>query len=190
MGLFSYESAQVTAVTICWIVFIVFWLVSAFNAKKYVHRGSWGMGIRILIAIAIVVLLQFPSTRDFLLQQQFTSAAVQWLGVVLCACGVAFAIWARVYLGRNWGMPMSLKQNAELVTTGPYAYVRHPIYTGMILAMLGTTLVIVWWIVALVCFFVYFIYAARTEEKIMTNEFPNQYPDYMKRSKMLIPFVF
>jgi protein-S-isoprenylcysteine O-methyltransferase Ste14 len=136
------------------------------------------------------------AAREFLFEPLFKeqgyvlNPAIQWLGVVICACGMAFAIWARFHLGRNWGMPMSLKKDAELVTTGPYAYVRHPIYTGMILAMLGTTLVIIWWAVPLVAFFVYFVYSAKTEEKIMLGEFGARYTEYMKHTKMLIPFVF
>jgi protein-S-isoprenylcysteine O-methyltransferase Ste14 len=183
--------APITVVTVCWVVFIAYWIFSAIGTKRYARYGSYGFGVRIVIAIAIVFLLQVPAARDFLLSgQEFLSPVIQWIGVVLCVCGVAFAIWARVYLGRNWGMPMSLKQDAELVTSGPYEYVRHPIYTGMILAMLGPTLVIIWWIVPFAFFLVYFVWAAKTEEKIMRNEFPNQYPDYMKRSKMLIPFIF
>jgi len=64
------------------------------------------------------------------------------VGVALCALGIGLAIWARTYLGRNWGMPMSRKENPELVTSGPYAYVRHPIYTGLLIAMLGSVTVL------------------------------------------------
>jgi protein-S-isoprenylcysteine O-methyltransferase Ste14 len=179
-------------IIVFWVVFYAYWIFSAFGTKRYVRRGSWGLGIRIVIWLAIVLLLQNTSAREFIIRERLITfdPAVQWLGVVICACGLAFAIWARVYLGHNWGMPMSLKQDAELVTSGPYQYVRHPIYTGMILAMVGTTLVIVWWIVPAVASLIYFAWAARTEEKIMRNEFPNQYPDYMKRSKMLVPFIF
>lgn len=180
-----------TFITLCWVIFFVVWLISAFFAKSYVRRGTYGIGIRVLVIIAAFVLYQYPATRHFLMNGPFSTAspAVEWFGVFVCACGIAFAIWARFYLGRNWGTPMSLKKDAELVTSGPYRYVRHPIYSGMILAMLGTTLVIFWWIVPLICFSVYFVLAAKKEEGIMSREFPNTYPDYMKRSKMLIPFV-
>jgi protein-S-isoprenylcysteine O-methyltransferase Ste14 len=175
-----------------WVVFYAYWIFSAFGAKRNARYGSWGFGLRIVIWLAFILLLQNTSVREFVISERLTTLdpTLQWLGVVICACGLAFAIWARVYLGRNWGMPMSLKQDAELVTTGPYQYVRHPIYTGMILGMIGTALVVPWWIVPLVFSFVYFMYSAKTEEKIMLNEFPNQYPDYMKRTKMLIPFIF
>jgi protein-S-isoprenylcysteine O-methyltransferase Ste14 len=112
------------------------------------------------------------------------------IGAALVLLGVALAIFARVYLGRNWGMPMSRKAEPELVTGGPYAYVRHPIYTGIILAMLGSAIgESIIWALPLVLFAPYFIYSARREEELMREQFPGQYPDYMQRTKMIVPFV-
>ena len=87
-------------------------------------------------------------------------------------------------------MPMSLREGHELVTTGPYAYVRHPIYTGILLAFMGSTLV-QWFpgILLLVAFFAYFVYAAKVEERSMMRQFPNEYAAYIKRTKMLVPFL-
>ncbi len=123
---------------------------------------------------------------------QYTPAPwVGWLGAILSFVGIAFAVWARYHLGKNWGMPMSVKDHPELVTTGPYRYVRHPIYTGVILSAIGTALVVGdWWICILALMCIYFIFSALQEEKLMAAEFPNQYPEYKKRSKMLIPFIF
>jgi protein-S-isoprenylcysteine O-methyltransferase Ste14 len=182
----------VVLVTICWLVFIFYWLISAFSAKQYARRNFTSWGVRVGAIVLILLAYQVPSFRDFLINERFyaVSPALQWLGVILCACGIGFAIWARFYLGTNWGMPMTLKQDPELVTSGPYHYVRHPIYSGMILAMLGTTLVTIWWVIPFIFFLVYFVYSAKAEEKIMLEEFGDRYADYMKRSKMLIPFVF
>jgi protein-S-isoprenylcysteine O-methyltransferase Ste14 len=119
-----------------------------------------------------------------------TDARLGIAGVTLCALGVALAIWARVYLGKNWGMPMSRKEHPELVTTGPYAYVRHPIYTGLLLAMFGSAIAeTAFWLVPLVVVGAYFIYSARSEEKGMVEEFPERYPAYQKRTKILVPFL-
>ena len=113
------------------------------------------------------------------------------IGVAACLAGFAFAVWARIELGRNWGMPMSLKEGHELVTAGPYAYVRHPIYGGILLAVLGSALAeSPAWLVLLAIFSVYFLYSAKTEEGLMRTLFPGQYPDYVRKTKMLIPFVF
>jgi protein-S-isoprenylcysteine O-methyltransferase Ste14 len=183
---------------VCWVVFLVVWLVFAFGAKRTVRNNWWQRSIyfRIAIAIVVVLLLSHLSTGDHTLRNFryygliSSNPIILSIGVILCAAGIAFAIWARVYLGRNWGMPMSLKENPELVTTGPYAYVRHPIYTGMLLAMLGSALASsLVWLIVLVCAGGYFIYSAKTEEKIQTKEFPDAYPAYMKRTKMLVPFV-
>ncbi|MGH8300548.1 MAG: methyltransferase family protein, partial [Steroidobacteraceae bacterium] len=93
-------------------------------------------------------------------------------------------------LGRNWGMPMSLRQGHELVTSGPYAYVRHPIYTGIMLAMIGSALAVgLLWLLLFALYFAYFLFSARTEEQMMLAQFPDTYPAYRRRTRMLIPFV-
>jgi protein-S-isoprenylcysteine O-methyltransferase Ste14 len=175
-----------------WIVFLVVWLVLAADTKAYARRNASSSGARVLILLVIPVLLRPPGIRHFFgrLERAIWSPELASVGIVLVALGISLAIWARLHLGRNWGMPMTLKQDAELVTSGPYAYVRHPIYTGVILAMLGSTLVSVWWSLALVLFSIYFVWSAKTEEKIICEQFRDKYPAYMKRTKMLIPFVW
>ena len=85
---------------------------------------------------------------------------------------------------------MSRKERPELVTTGPYAFVRHPIYAGIILALLGAAIAeSIFWLVPFFLAGAYFIYSARSEEKIMAQEFPDAYPAYQRRTKMLVPFL-
>ena len=179
----------------CWITFIVVWLVSAFKAKRNLKRTYWWQSIWLRIVIFFVFYIFFWH-RIVLLAESTANVLppniiVASIGLILTAAGVAFAIWARFYLGRNWGMPMTLKENRELVSSGPYQYVRHPIYTGMLLASIGTVLVAgIWWLATLIVVSIYFIYSATREEKMLTKEFPEAYPAYKKRTKMLIPFVF
>lgn len=179
-----------------WVVFAVYWAVSAFSAKRTVGaRTAWQQrAIRLGLIVLIVVVVRIPAVRHGLFESAQAQIAgnrpIAWVGVALCAVGIGLAIWARAYLGRNWGMPMSRKENPELVTTGPYAFVRHPIYSGILLAMLGSTFGMnAAWAMALIVFGAYFIYSARREEQLMTEQFPEQYPAYARRTKMLLPFV-
>ncbi len=175
-----------------WAFFIFLWIVLAADTKGYARRNRSAWGIRVLILVGIFALLRFPGVRHFFggLERAIWSPALACIGLALAALGISLAIWARLRLGRNWGMPMSLKRDPELVTGGPYAYVRHPIYSGIILAMLGSALVSIAWIVAFALFCAYFVWSAKTEEKIMRAQFPDLYPRYVERTKMLIPFVW
>ena len=142
----------------------------------------------------IAAVLRSRSLREFLAEIQRSvshSAIFGWSGVALCVLGFGLAISARWHLGRNWGMPMSRKEQPELVTSGPYAHLRHPIYTGLILAMLGSAIgVNVFWAVLLIPVGAYFIYSARREEAVMLQLFPEQYAAYMSRTGMLVPCLF
>ena len=112
------------------------------------------------------------------------------IGAVVFAAGIALAIWARIHLGRNWGMPMSQKAEPELVTSGPYRFVRHPIYSGLLAGILGTALVEnLIGLIAVAVLGAYFYYSASVEEKNLTATFPAAYPAYRSRTKMLVPFV-
>ncbi|HUC02258.1 MAG TPA: isoprenylcysteine carboxylmethyltransferase family protein [Candidatus Paceibacterota bacterium] len=177
-----------------WIAFIVYWGVSAIGVKRNVEGGSWarGAGFRILLVVAIVLILQASAgvTPSGFWGYRF-GYGVELAGAILCAAGIAFAIWARRHLGTNWSGTPSIKEGHELVTTGPYRFVRHPIYTGMILALFGSALVngAVWFIVFAV-FAGMFLWRIPVEEGYMMRLFPDQYPEYKKRTKALIPFVW
>ncbi len=178
-----------------WIVFVVYWLVSAMRTKRSVGRRPWGWEavLRVLVIALILIALQVPAVRQAARDEEAWAAARALMGLagaVLCVLGFGLAFWARVHIGRNWGRPMSRKADPELVTSGPYAFVRHPIYAGMILAMLGSSLAMsLFWALPLAAFGGYFVYSARREERIMTELFPEQYPAYRTRTKMLVPFV-
>jgi protein-S-isoprenylcysteine O-methyltransferase Ste14 len=87
-------------------------------------------------------------------------------------------------------MPMSVKRDPELVTSGPYRFIRHPIYSGILLAVLGSVLANgLYWLIILIAIGVYFIFAAREEENLMNRQFPKTYPPYVAKTKMLIPFI-
>ena len=179
-----------------WLGLMVYWAVSAMSAKRSLGpRQTWnGIGLRLIVVALVLIVLAVPPVRQTfrdLQAYQTRSMVLGFAGVVLCAAGVGLAVLGRLYLGRNWGMPGSRKENPELVTNGPYQYVRHPIYGGIMLAMLGTAIgASAFWVVPLVLFSGYFVYSARCEEKIMIAQFPEQYPAYMQRTRMLLPFAF
>jgi protein-S-isoprenylcysteine O-methyltransferase Ste14 len=172
-------------VAVIWGVFWVGWVLAAFTATRGV-RSRRARIPGLAIVIAVIVLRRFGANNGTI-----HSVPVQILGLVLIAVGLGLAVWARVYLGRNWGMPMTEKAQPELVTSGPYRFVRHPIYSGLLVAMLGSALAAtLYWLIILVGLGGYFVYSARVEEGLMTRSFPEAYPAYRARSKMLLPFIF
>jgi len=179
-----------------WLIFMVYWAVMAVGAKRNLDARVWwrDSGARVGVIVLVFLALHFTVFRHALrtagAYAHSTGMLLGLIGVALCALGIGLAIWARVNLGRNWGMPMSRKEQPELVTSGPYAYVRHPIYTGMLMAMLGSAIgESAFRSIPLVMFGIYFVYSARREEALMTEHFPQQYPAYRKRTKMLVPFA-
>ena len=179
-----------------WLLFVVYWAVAAVGAKRTTSGLMWrgGIGLRLLLILTIAVVVRSPSLRGFLAETQRSashSSLLGWTGVALCVLGFGLAISARWHLGRNWGMPMSRKEQPELVTSGPYAFIRHPIYAGLILAMLGSAIgVNVSWALMLLPVGGYFIYSARREESLLLQQFPEQYAAYMARTGMLAPRLF
>src|ERR1700759_3983255 len=149
-----------TAVAIAWIVFWVYWFASALGVK----RGTASrrrIPLNGLSAVSVLLLLRLSLGGSL----AFHSPLLGVLGAVVFAGGIAVAIWARIHLGRNWGMPMTQKAEPELVTSGPYRLVRHPIYSGLLAALLGTALLtnLIGLIIVLVLG-VYFYYSASVEE--------------------------
>ncbi|HLG81255.1 MAG TPA: isoprenylcysteine carboxylmethyltransferase family protein [Bradyrhizobium sp.] len=182
-----------------WLVFAAYWAIAAFGVKRNAEPVAWWKQIlpRLAIAALVIVALTIPplrhALRDALRLVQVHAAdgaLMGTIGTMLVGLGIGLAIFARVHLGRNWGMPMSKKENPELVTGGPYALVRHPIYSGIILAMLGTALGLsIIWALPLIVFIPYAIYSARREEEFMCQQFGETYRAYMRRTSMLVPFV-
>ncbi|MBO0803882.1 MAG: isoprenylcysteine carboxylmethyltransferase family protein [Nocardiopsaceae bacterium] len=175
-------------ILICWLAFWAYWFISARKAKPGQGLSGRYIGIRVVIAIAVVYLVRSIGGHS----HPLTSGPVLiGVGLALFAGGLALAVWARVYIGRNWGMPMSRRDEPELVTTGPYRRVRHPIYTGIIVALLGNALATsLWGLIAVVGLGGYFIFSATREEAFLAGQFPDTYPSYKHSTKMLVPFVF
>jgi protein-S-isoprenylcysteine O-methyltransferase Ste14 len=179
--------ADVTLTTVVfsvWAVFWICWLLAAAGAKWSIgtSRFRWP-GLLVLVAVVLVRLFK-PGTLAV------SSSVLEVVGLILFGLGLGLAVWARIYLGRNWGMPMTERAEPELVTSGPYRFVRHPIYSGILLALLGTALATnLYWLIVLAFLGAYFTYSATVEERLMTTSFPGEYASYKAHTKMLIPFV-
>jgi len=171
-----------------WAAFWLYWLIAAFSVKKGHVPWSRELGVRVLLVAVVIVLIRVGALRG---NASDTDAWRGGLGLVLFAVGLGFAIWARVNIGRNWGTPMTQKVEPELVTSGPYRLVRHPIYTGILVAGVGTAVALSWrWLIAVALAGLYFLYSATVEERYMTERFPDTYPTYKQATKMLVPFIF
>src|SRR5690348_9196895 len=148
-----------------WAAFWLYWLVAAFSMKR--GRVPWGreLGIRAVLAVIVVVSVRLGAFRGHGVDTDPWRAGI---GLALFAPGLGLAIWARIHIGRNWGTPMTQKVEPELVTSGPYHLVRHPIYSGILVAGLGTALALSWlWLTAVALAGVYFLYSATVEERYM-----------------------
>ncbi len=172
-----------------WILFWMYWIAMAIKIKRPTQPRS-SVGILIRLILFTLLLLSIKS-----LPRQWGvvhgSPHLQAIGFGLYVLGLLLAIWARIYLGGNWGFPADKRRGTELITAGPYRLIRHPIYTGILLAMLGTAIALTWyWILITLILGAYFVWSAIAEEKYMTKIFTRDYPAYVRRSKMFVPFIF
>jgi len=117
------------------------------------------------------------------------SFPTQYAGLAVTAAGCLFAIWARLTLGANWSGRATVKQDHQLIVEGPYRLARHPIYTGLSLASLGTALAIGEWrcVLGLIIILLALLVKMSQEERLMMETFPQAYPQYRRRVKALIP---
>jgi protein-S-isoprenylcysteine O-methyltransferase Ste14 len=175
-----------------WGAFWLYWLATALWAKR--GHISWAHQLRIRILMISMVAALLLLFRVGVFPQRYIGNTSWWLvgfGSAFFALGLALAVWARVHIGRNWGNPMTQKDDPELVTSGPYRLLRHPIYSGLLMAGAGTAMALSWlWLIAVVFAGTYFLYSAAVEEHYLVERFPDSYPAYRRSTKMFLPFLF
>jgi protein-S-isoprenylcysteine O-methyltransferase Ste14 len=181
-----------TPILIAWIVIGVVWAIGSF-ANKRTRRDENSAGRMVHLAgtgLAGYLLLERPGTFGFF-NERFVPdlPSIAWAGVCLTWVGAAFAIWARLTLGRNWSASVTMKEDHQLVRRGPYAIVRHPIYSGALLAILGTALAIGEWrcLAAFVLALAAWKRKSLTEETFMLELFGDEYRRYRREVSALIP---
>jgi len=188
------ESVALKLSLVCWGVFYVVWLVAAFVTKRTSTRENFAgsIGYRIPAGLAFVLLIdgyRFPDPwRDIVIGRgDLVSLAAMFLSVF----GLLTCLWARSTLGRNWSGIVMVKVGHELIQNGPYRFVRHPIYTGMLMLFLANVLLNgrLAGLLGFASLTLSFWLKLKREETVMLKEFPESYPSYMKRVKRLVPFV-
>ena len=177
-----------------WLVWAAYWWLAAYGAKSTDRREPPASRLLHVLPLLLSGWLlwaeRVPGT--FLNERLFPWAPwTFWAGALLTAAGLCFAIWARVHLGRNWSGTVTIKQDHELIVSGPYAIVRHPIYTGLLLALIGTAMARGQWrgLFAVLIAWAALWRKLRVEERWMTERFGQQYEVYSRRVPALLPFV-
>ena len=178
-------------IALCWFTFFVVWAVSALFVKRTVERSlGWARLLTFLFLIPFVAVARWvPGLHRTLWPR---TAAIGALAALLTTAGLAVAVWARAALGSNWSGTIAFKEHHELIQRGPYAHVRHPIYSGLLLMCLGTAVASARLssFVVLGLALVMLVIKARFEERLMMRHFPDAYPAYRQRVKALIPGIW
>ena len=181
---------------VLWGAFIAYWIHAARSVKRPRVRQP---GIQRFLAYAgmiiCAVLLVYPADLQLPvlgLRMWPAGPVAGWAGIVACLAGIAFAIWARRILADNWSAEVQIKEDHVLMTKGPYGIVRHPIYAGLCVALIGTwmTLGTLIGLVAVITAFLGMWHKMALEEEFMRRQFPDAYPPYAARVKRLVPGVF
>jgi protein-S-isoprenylcysteine O-methyltransferase Ste14 len=177
----------------CWIIFCAYWFITALKVKATAEQQSLSSAqkyrIPVLLGWFLMAFHGLPS--PFNLQSTPRTDLTQIIGAAVCVAGLFVTIWARRSLAGNWSSDVTLKQGHELIKAGPYRFVRHPIYTGLLAMCLGAAIdaghLRSWLGLALV--FVGFWIKLKQEETLMLRHFPDDYPTYRKQVKALVPFI-
>lgn len=177
----------------CWYIFVFAWIISATRTKRIAERQSLQSALAHRIPIALGWwTLAFPEWKPpmswQILPRTFFS---QLIGAAICAGGLVFTLWARWTLAGNWSSDITFKQDHELIRTGPYHIVRHPIYTGLLVMIFGTAIYLsqLRGVLSLLATSLGFWIKLRQEERLLVRHFPETYPTYQREVKALVPFL-
>jgi protein-S-isoprenylcysteine O-methyltransferase Ste14 len=179
--------------TVLWVAFLVYWYVMSMRVKATERlEPAASRALRGAALLGAIVLLSVPFHVAWLNYQLWPQGLITfWAGAVITAAGLMFCVWARVHLGRNWSSAVTIKEGHELIVTGPYALVRHPIYTGLMFGFLGTVLALaeVRGVLGFLLITLTHFYKLRLEEKWMRAQFGETYEAYSSRVAALVPYV-
>jgi protein-S-isoprenylcysteine O-methyltransferase Ste14 len=176
----------------CWLIFLGYWIVSAFKVKATVERGSFQstLAYRLPLILGFVLIGRFRWDAHLNLSLTPESEVTRWAGAMVCVAGLIVTIWARATLGTNWSSNVQFKQDHQLVKAGPYRFVRHPIYTGILIMSSAQAIQfgrLHFWLGLLIVFIGLWI-KLKQEEAVMLKHFP-EYVEYRKQVKAIVPFL-
>ncbi len=183
-----------SVIGVMWVAWLAYWALASRSAKATQRRESVRSRLTYHLPLILgAVFIGVPGILGPQLEGAFITRAPAWqaLEIALVALGLAFAVAARVWLGRNWSSMVTVKQDHELIRSGPYALVRHPIYTGLLLALIGTVLMVGKWraLIGVALMLVSFLRKLKIEERFMAQEFGETYARYRAQVAMLVPFL-
>lgn len=181
-------------ILIVWLIWGIYWWLAGRNVKNVVRRESplsrAGHAVPLIIAALLLALPTLPG--GFLCGRVFLRNEITyWAGVVVLFAGLVFSVWARLHIGRNWSGVVTIKQEHELIRSGPYRLARHPIYTGLLLGFIGTAIARdEWrgWLAVLIAFAALWR-KLRLEERWLTEQFGETYNQYRDKVAALIPYL-
>jgi protein-S-isoprenylcysteine O-methyltransferase Ste14 len=176
-----------------WLSWAVYWWLASRGAKPAERREPLGSRLLhvlpLLLAVGLLWAERVPSS--FLNERLFPWAPWEfWVAALVAAAGMLFTVWARVHLGSNWSGIVTIKHDHELIANGPYAIVRHPIYTGLLVAFIGSAMARGEWrgVLAVLVAWWALWRKLRLEERWMAERFGQQYEAYCRRVPALVPF--
>jgi protein-S-isoprenylcysteine O-methyltransferase Ste14 len=177
-----------------WLLFALYWLITALKRKRTKRRETILQRSAYVLPLLVAVFLMWkPQAHYGRLGERFLPYApgVEWTGVALTAAGVGIALWARWHLGANWSGSVTLKEGHELIRSGPYRAIRHPIYTGILLAMLGTAVWVgeVRALLGVAIAWLSFYIKARREESFLAEEFGSSFTEHSRHTGMFLPRI-
>ena len=179
---------------VLWIAFLVYWQIKAVHTKTTQRlEPAHSRILRVIVFLIVIVLLS--TTRiplPWLYRELWPSGlAAFWIGAAVAVAGLLFAVWARRHLGTNWSRSVTIKQGHELITSGPYALVRHPIYTGILTGFVGSAIALseVRGVIVIVLVFLVFWSKLRREEEWMRSQFGDTYAAYAQHTAALVPYL-
>lgn len=181
------------SIPIMWAIFWGYWGLAASNAQKTARAESTAARLLhlalVLVAFSLVSFVQIGPLRWRIWPAQTN---IIQLGVLLTFVGLGFAVWARLHLGTNWSGTITIKTDHQLIRSGPYALVRHPIYTGVLLAMAGTTIAVgeIRGVIAIALLVAAYAHKLQMEETWLVQQFGTAYQQYQHEVRALIPFAW